>query len=461
MRALLLALVLAAALVMSRGSPGQQAGASAPAGSEPGSCRSRSAAVMRQGGAAVMESGAADDASAGRLALRALSVGADGAVAIGDMPLWEAGAVLTGDPSVERAPRPAPSERKLYTLVRNADGSTANVSFAWSELGTAERAALDVAPSGAAPDGLGESRLAYLRGERTREAGQPGGMFRRRTSILGDVTHSIPLLVGAPSPSVQGPGYDDFHARFKSRSEAVYLGANDGMMHAFDARDGAELFAYVPNALIPVLNRLCDPEYRPRPYVDASAGEADALLAGKWRSVLVSGMGGGARGVFALDVSDPAAFEGGQRALWEFTERDDPAIGYVSAAPQVAKIQVAVKAGVPQHRYFALVPSGALFLLALDKPPSERWKKNVNYYKLPAAGGADQLGQPALVSATDGSVLFAYAGDSQGLLRRFDFSGKPPFSSDLLFEARDEAGQRQPVIHAPRVVFAPGGGYLV
>ncbi|HEU4374157.1 MAG TPA: pilus assembly protein PilY, partial [Telluria sp.] len=46
-------------------------------------------------------------------------------------------------------------------------------------------------------------------------------------------------------------------------------------------------------------------------------------------------------------------------------------------------------------------------------------------------------------------------------LRRFDFSGKPPFSSDLLFEARDEAGQRQPVIHAPRVVFAPGGGYLV
>jgi type IV pilus assembly protein PilY1 len=271
----------------------------------------------------------------------------------------------------------------------------------------------------------------------------------------------MPLLVGAPSPSVQGPGYDAFHASFKSRSEAVYVGANDGMMHAFDARDGVELFAYVPNALIPVLNQLCDPAYHPRPYVDASAGEAEALLNGKWRSVLVSGMGMGARGVFALDVSDPAAFEGGQRALWELTERDDPAIGHVSAAPQVAKIKVAVKAGVAQYRYFAVVPGGALFLLALDKPATEHWKKNVNYFKLPASGGASPLGQPALVSATDGSARLAYAGDSQGILWRFDFSGKPPFSSAPVFEARDEAGQRQAVTHAPKVVFAPGGGYLV
>ena len=441
---------------------------SAPTG-EAGACRSRSVAVMRQGGGVVIESGYDDAEWTGRLALRALSAGADGAVTIGDTPLWEAGAVLTGDPSTSRAPRPVPSERKLYTLVRNADGSTASVPFTWDQLGAEERASLDLAPSGAAPDGLGEARVAFLRGERTREAGQPGGVFRRRSGILGDTTHGTPLLVGAPSPSVQGPGYDAFHASLKSRAEAVYLGANDGMLHAFDARDGAELFAYVPNALIPALNQLCDPAYRHRPYVDASAGEAEALLSGKWRSVLVSGMGMGARGVFALDVSDPAAFEGGRRALWEFTERDDPAIGYVSTAPQVAKIKVAVKAGIPEHRYFALVPSGvgngnaggALFLLALDKPSTERWQKNVNYYTLPVPGAANALGQPALVSATDGSVRFAYAGDAQGTLWRFDFSGKPPFSSHPLFEARDEAGRRQPVTHAPRVAFAPGGGYLV
>ena len=46
-------------------------------------------------------------------------------------------------------------------------------------------------------------------------------------------------------------------------------------------------------------------------------------------------------------------------------------------------------------------------------------------------------------------------------LWRFDFSGAPPYSSQLLFEARDDAGRRQPITHAPRVVYAPGGGYLV
>jgi type IV pilus assembly protein PilY1 len=417
--------------------------------------------VKRQGGAVVFESGYDDAGWTGTLALRVLSAGPDGAVTVGDTPLWEAGAVLTGDPSTARAPRPAPGERVLYTLVRNADGSTASVPFAWDQLGAEERALLDVAPAGGAPDGLGEARVAFLRGERTRETGQPGGVFRRRTGILGDAIHGAPLLVGAPSPSVQGPGYDAFHASVKSRSEAVYLGANDGMLHAFDTRDGVELFGYVPNALIPVLNQLCDPEYRHRPYVDASAGEAEAQLNGTWRSVLVSGMGMGARGVFALDVSDPAAFAGGRRALWEFTERDDPAMGHVSAAPQVAKITIAVKAGVPEHRYFAIVPSGALFLLALDKPANERWQKNVNYYKLSPSGAADSLGQPALVSAIDGSVRFAYAGDSDGILWRFDFNGKPPFSGHSLFEARDDAGRRQAVTHAPRVVFAPGGGYLV
>ncbi|MDB5935590.1 MAG: hypothetical protein JWQ01_2934 [Massilia sp.] len=435
----------------------------------PGRQPGRATAAMRQGGAGVLiESGFEEAGWSGRLTLRALST-EGGNIGLGATPLWEAGAVLAGPP-----PRPAPQDRKIFTLLRNADGSTASVPFTWEQLGHEERAWLDLAPAGEVRDGLGEARVGFLRGERGREIGQPDGVFRHRTSLLGDAIHSRPLLVGAPSPAVQGAGYDAFHARYKSRAEAIYLGANDGMLHAFDARDGAELFAYVPNALIPFLGQLGDPDYRHRPYVDASAGQAEALLNGRWRSVLVSGMGMGARGVFALDVSDPSAFGDGERALWEFTEQDDPAIGYVSAAPLVARIRV----GTTQYRYFALVPSGvdnhaqepgntdgALFLLALDKPATERWQRDVNYYKLaaPAAipGQANALGQPGLVAATDGSARYAYAGDLQGALWRFDFSGKPPFSGGRLFEARDDSGQRQPVVQSPRVVFAPGGGYLV
>jgi type IV pilus assembly protein PilY1 len=430
---------------------------------QPGQRTGRSAVGLRGNGTAVrLESSFDDVASTGQLTLRGLSVGADGAVSLDDTPLWEAGAVLTGSPL--QPPRPSPQERKIYTLLRNADGSAASVAFQWGALGSDERGWFDAG-------GLGEDRVAFLRGAREREIGQPGGVFRRRAGILGDTIHSTPLLVGAPSAAVAGPGYDAFHARHSGRVEAIYLGANDGMLHAFDARDGAELFAYIPNALHSVLGQLSDPDYRHRPYVDASAGQAEALLGDRWRSVLVSGMGMGARGVFALDVSDPAAFEAGERALWEFTERDDPAIGHVGHAPLIAKVKVGIKESAPQYRYFAVVvsgapasPDGALFLLALDKPATERWQRDINYYKLdvPAAvpGQANALGQPGLVLASDGSVRYAYAGDSQGTMWRFDLS-KLPFSSGPLFEARDDEGRRQPISHAPKAVFAPGGGYLI
>jgi type IV pilus assembly protein PilY1 len=415
----------------------------------------------------------------------ALTLGAGGTVSIGASPVWDAAALLTGDPhaSPPVAPRPSPAARKIYTLLAGADKRAATVAFKWDQLSPSQRALFDIGG-----DGLGEARVEFLRGERTREAGQPGGVFRRRAGVLGDTINSTPLLVGAPSASVQGAGYGEFHRRAKARRSAVYVGANDGMLHAFDAADGAELFAYVPNALMPELHRLSSPDYPHRPFADGSPGHGEASLGGKWRTVLVSGMGMGARGVFALDITDPAAFDAGLGALWEFTDKDDPAIGHVRAPPLIASFKVGMKGLVPELRYFAVVSSGwnndaadgksgdaggALFLLALDKPVSERWKQGLNYYKLatPLSGPGlpNALAAPALALAANGSVRYAYAGDLQGRLWRFDFSGKPPWASaagtgagpEPLFVARDAAGQRQPFTHAPRVVFAPGGGYLI
>lgn len=467
MRPPVLALLFALVLSIAWAAPGNRQRQLCPV---PAAQSTRTVAVVRQGGDRVLLESAVDGTGVnGRLTLRPLSTGGGG-ISTGAAPLWEAGAVLAG--------RPAPRDRNIFTLVRHADGSTASVPFTWDQLGQDERAWLELAPADALPDGLGEARVDFLRGERAREIGRPDGVFRRRAGILGDAVHSTPLLVGAPSPAVQGDGYDAFHSRYKSRPEAIYLGANDGMLHAFDARDGAELFAYVPNALLPFLGQLGDPGYRHRPYVDGSPGQGEALLNGRWRSVLVSGMGMGARGVFALDVSDPGAFADGERALWEFTEHDDAQIGYVSAPPLVARVRVGSKNSAAQYRYFAVVSSGidnharepgntdgALFLLALDKPATERWQRGVNYYKLAApaavAGQANALGPPTLVTTADGTARYAYAGDLQGVLWRFDFSGAAPFSSARLFEARDDSGRRQPIAQAPRAVFAPGGGYLV
>jgi type IV pilus assembly protein PilY1 len=176
--------------------------------------------------------------------------------------------------------------------------------------------------------------------------------------------------------------------------------------------------------------------------------------------------------VFALDITDPSAFGRGLGALWEFTERDDPAIGHVHAAPQIVKLNTAARGQAPLYRYFVLVASGinglaadgngTLFVLSLDKPAGQRWQAGVNYFSMTTSGAnptlANALSAPGLVTAADGSATLAYAGDLQGNLWRFDLAAR---SAQHVFSARDAAGRAQPVTHAPKALFAPGGGYLL
>jgi type IV pilus assembly protein PilY1 len=270
----------------------------------------------------------------------------------------------------------------------------------------------------------------------------------------------------------------------------VYVGANDGMLHSFNAADGTELFSYIPNALLPNLPLLTSPGYSHRPYVDGALTVSDALVSGEWRTVLASGMGGGAQGVFALDVSDPSEFGKRSGVLWEFTDRDDPDIGNLFGAPLIAKFKTRVVKGVPEYKYFVVVPSGlnnyhedgdkrfsetgegALFLLSLDKPAASKWRLGTNYFKfkVPIQDRLKQNGMatPALAVGRDGAVRYAYAGDLQGNLWRFDFTSAAPWRAAAdtvpprpMFIARDAKGARQPITTSPRVVFAPGGGYVV
>lgn len=455
LKPLLFALGLAACL------PARSAACGAPARPPAGLL------VETADGGALFQSAPGAAASGAGLARRTLGVRADGQAAAG-ATLWNAGQILTGNPAAKppQAPRPAPAARRIYTSKDEGNGRV-TVAFEWDGLSAPQRALLDLAPGALAPDGLGESRLAYVRGERGREVGHPGGVFRRRVSVLGDAAQGGPLYVGAPSAAIVDGAYPAFYARYKTRRPAVYLGAGDGMLHAFDAADGVELFAYIPDLLIGALNQLGGTG---AVLVDGAPAVGEALLAAGWRTVLVAGLDAGAPGVFALDVSDPARFES---ALWEFGQRDDPAIGKVTAAPAIAKLRVALKRGVAEYRHFALVPSaGTLFLLALDKPPAQPWQLNVNYFKLTppvAPGAAGVLGPPALVSDADGAARYAYAGDLQGNLWRFDFGGPAPWANGVgfgagrlpLFVARDQYGSRQPIAQRPQVLHAPGGGYLI
>jgi len=388
---------------------------------------------------------------------------------------WDAGAILTG--SATAAPRPLPAERQLYTAIVDADGRLQNVPFEWASLSATQRALLSRLPTASRADGLGELRLEYLRGDRRYE----GNPFRRRASLLGDAVHGNPVYVGAPTEQpfqvAHDGSYSAFYQQHHARRKMVYLGANDGMLHAFDAQDGTEMFAYVPDALIGALSALTSPAYAHRAYVDGPAMAAEARVADRWRTVLVAALGGGAQGLFALDVTDPEHFAD-SGALWEFTDRDDPMMGNVVTPPQIARFQTRAA----EFRYFVVVASGlnnnaddghhtttgkgALFLLALDKPRDAPWQLNVNYFRITTAISdatlANGLSAPALAADGEGNVRYAYAGDMQGNLWRFDFQGYPPWTGRaVLFVARDASGKRQPIAQQPTVVYAQGGGYLI
>ncbi|WP_431276814.1 pilus assembly protein [Variovorax ureilyticus] len=289
---------------------------------------------------------------------------------------------------------------------------------------------------------------------------------------MGDIVNSTPLLVDPPSGQKNG-------------TPVVYVGANDGMLHAFAADTGAELFAYVPKALHARLGAYTSPDYVHQPYADGNAVAGEVQLAnGLKKTFLVSGMGGGARGVFALEVTDPTQFSGSQ-VMWEFNAADDPDMGYVLQAPRIVKFRTAAaKNGKPAvYRWFAVVPSGfnngnatkaaALFLLSLDKGSGQPWQLNTNYYKIVLPTPVDKttvnaLGPVGDYSTSDNATRFLYAGDTQGNLWKFNFSTDAPWGQGALglegaplMVAKDDQGNRQPITTAPLVGAGPHGRPLV
>jgi type IV pilus assembly protein PilY1 len=136
-----------------------------------------------------------------------------------------------------------------------------------------------------------------------------GGQFRNRTHKLGDIVDSAPLYVGAPIGLTQTPDYFTFVKAKMNRRPMIYVGANDGMLHAFDPATGNELFAYIPNGVFNHLINLVNPYYNDNHlfFVNGSPRSADVRFAsnGSWHTVLVGNLGTGGSTLFALDVTAP------------------------------------------------------------------------------------------------------------------------------------------------------------
>ena len=152
-------------------------------------------------------------------------------------------------------------QREIITL----DGNSAQISFTWDQLSPAQQSAITSNPLDPASPYNGEEIVDFIRGDRSREL--PDGAYRFRIHALGDMLHSTPVHVGASDDSANS-----------DRGERIYVGANDGMLHVFDADDGTLIYSYLPSALIPKLNRLAQPGYTHNHYVDGGLSSSEVIL---------------------------------------------------------------------------------------------------------------------------------------------------------------------------------------
>lgn len=375
------------------------------------------------------------------------------------------------------------------------------IPFEWASLTSAQRAALNATPR---PGETGEGRLAWVRGDRSQElTANPPGPYRSRSTRLGDIVNSAPLFVGVPNRLYPDADYKTWTATqtIMSRKPVVYVGANDGMLHAFDAANGEELFAYVPNLVMEKLAGLPNPAYEHRFTVDGPLTAGDAKLDSSWKTVLVGALGKGGQGVFALDVTSPtpaSASEAAGMVLWEFGDKDDRDIGYIYGKPAITRICRAWSDGVcSSPLWVGLVPNGynntssggsevadadcsddqvegtvscdgAAVLYVLNLANGSVVKK----LPTPVGAAADPKGQSranglSSVKPVDGDADFyadfAYAGDIFGNLWKFDLSNLSSGSNPvLLFTARDADGNAQPITAPVAVERHPTGkGTLV
>ncbi len=358
---------------------------------------------------------------------------------------------------------PAAASRNILTY-SGGEGAP----FTTAGISAAQMALLNINPDTGANDGRGADRLSYLRGNRSLER-QNGGSFRNRTSLLGDIVNSEPAYMGSQDfgfnvlPEGEAGVYRTYVAN--KSDEVLFVGANDGMLHAFDASNGNELFAYVPAGVYPNLNQLTSPEYAHRYYVDGSPRIIDAYLGGEWRTILLGSTGAGGRTVFALDVTNPGSFNQGN-VLWEFSH---PELGLSMSQPTVVRLADGTWAAVFGNGYNSDSGTARLFMLNLATG-QQIGNSPINT----EAGGDNGLSHIVPVDTNGDRVTDAiYAGDLLGNLWKFEPSNtnnpganwQVAFSQNgnpaPLFRAVDSAGAGQAITSRPTVGRHPDGGVMV
>lgn len=354
-------------------------------------------------------------------------------------------------------------------LIATMKDDGVGVGFRWNLLSETQRTS------------LGSKRIVdFLRGDRSNESSTRGKGLRQRASVLGDIVHSRPYLVR------------------DSADPTLFVGANDGMLHAInaacagtargsgcDADGGRERWAYVPSMLLPRLKRLSVEPYVHDYFVDGQINVA-TIAAGS-RRILVGGLGAGGMGLFALDITGRAGLVASSEAdvarkvLWEITPTSvnhaRPAqanayvnLGYTFGSITLARVGKAdavivgngyndgsgayercdhaapgyASCGGDYQAYLFVIHAATGQLISAIKAGSSGSAARPNGLSTPVAVDRDG----------DGAVDTVYAGDLHGTMWKFDLARSTAHA--LLVTSPAQA-----ITSTPGVGVHPMGGYMV
>lgn len=318
------------------------------------------------------------------------------------IPLWKASEQL-----------PAPASRKILTWKDNGGGG---VTFTYNNLSNAKQSAIG-----------GSDVVDFVRGVTSKSVAS-GGTLRNRSSLLGDIANPAPVYVKA--------------------SNTVFAAANDGMLHAFNATSGAELFAYLPGGVnFADLKAFSSPTYSHKFINDGELAVSDLAATGK--NILVGSLGRGGKTIYALDVTNPASFST-NNVLWEFTDAD---LGQTLGKPVIARLNSGDWAVLIGNGYNSSTEKAFLFVInlntgALIKKIATGVGSSISSNGLATPVGFDQNG--------DGKVDLVYAGDLLGNFWKFTLTGNSnSWTAGSIFVARDASNNAQPITGGLAIAIDP------
>ena len=338
-------------------------------------------------------------------------------------------------------------------IMRDASGNQQD--FWWNHLDRIQKEQLNA--GNILQDGADDSPLLnYLRGDRSGEV--PGG-FRIRESLLGSMLHANPVFVGSPGEAhADYPLFLQDYARYKrdyaGRDGRVYIGANDGMLHAFDATTGREVWAYMPAMIdFAKLGRLSRKPFLHAFFVDGELIAADAFAGGQWRTLLAGGLGAGGKGFYILDVTGPDLEDVStdRKIIAEF-DGSDPDLGYIHGPVSIVLLEDDAWYLVTGNGFLPESGNASLYLVPLEDL-SNMLPGRITVPEKQTLG----LAPPAVIDLDgNGKADTAYAGDLKGNLWKFDLAGRSAESAPLY-----DAGEKQPLTTRPEVAAHPDGGFMV